>query len=117
MLFLVTLLLPSMLTEGRVLTQTGKETTMSADHKTNHKADLEKNDSQGERNTQEAFEMILCAFNQEKMLLKDQANSGQHELKLSKFFTALSKCGAQNYQVDTVNYRIIPHIYPLHSPK
>uniref|UniRef100_A0A8C2MM71 Uncharacterized protein n=1 Tax=Cricetulus griseus TaxID=10029 RepID=A0A8C2MM71_CRIGR len=32
MLFLITLLLPSMLTEGRVLTQLQKESIISADH-------------------------------------------------------------------------------------
>ncbi|XP_021074112.1 exocrine gland-secreted peptide 1-like [Mus pahari] len=110
MLVLIILLLPPMITEGsmNVLTQTGKEATISANHKTNYKVDLEKPDSQGEQNIPEAFEIILCACNHDEKLLKDQANDDQHELKLSKYFTALSKCHAQKNQVDTVNFRIIP---------
>nr|BAF92720.1 exocrine gland-secreting peptide 3 [Mus musculus] len=60
MFFFIILLLPSMLTEGRILTQTQKEPTISADHQKNPKAVTLV--SQREPNIQEDFERMLCAI-------------------------------------------------------
>ncbi|NP_001033589.1 exocrine gland-secreted peptide 1 precursor [Mus musculus] len=89
LLFLIILLLPSMITEGRVLTQTGKEATIFADQKTNHEADLKNPDPQ---EVQRALARILCALGELDKLVKDQANAGQQEFKLPKDFTGRSKC-------------------------
>ncbi|XP_021010206.1 exocrine gland-secreted peptide 1-like [Mus caroli] len=107
--FFIILLLPSMLTEGRILPQTRKESTISAEHQKNPKAVTV--DSQIEPNIQEDFERMLCAINQEQTLFEDLANGNQNKswLNLTKFLAALSKCGAQKQQVDTVNFTIMSH--------
>uniref|UniRef100_A0A8C6H6T8 Uncharacterized protein n=1 Tax=Mus spicilegus TaxID=10103 RepID=A0A8C6H6T8_MUSSI len=109
MFFFIILLLPSMLTEGRILTQTQKEPTISADHQKNPKAVTV--DSQREPNIQEDFERMLCAINQEQTFFEDLDNVNQNKfwLNLTKFLAALSKCGAQKQQVDTENFRIMSH--------
>ncbi|XP_021010471.1 exocrine gland-secreted peptide 1-like [Mus caroli] len=104
MLFFIILLLPSILTEGRILPQTRKEPTISADHPKNPKAVTV--DSRREPNFLEAFERMLCAIDQEETLFEDLTNGNQKKswLNLTKFLDTLSKCGAQNQQVDTVNF-------------
>nr|BAF92719.1 exocrine gland-secreting peptide 2 [Mus musculus] len=64
MFFFIILLLASILIKGRILTQTQKEPTISADHQKNPKAVTV--DSQREPNIQEDFERMLCAINQEQ---------------------------------------------------
>uniref|UniRef100_A0A8C6H9Q3 Exocrine gland secreted peptide 6 n=1 Tax=Mus spicilegus TaxID=10103 RepID=A0A8C6H9Q3_MUSSI len=102
MIFLVILLLPSMPTEGRVLTQTQEQSTISADQKTNQETFLDNIESKGKPGNpsiKEAIEMVSCAFDQDKTLLEDQSNSDQPSLNLSKLMTTLNKCGAQKYKV------------------
>ncbi|XP_021074148.1 exocrine gland-secreted peptide 1-like [Mus pahari] len=102
MIFLVILLLPSMPTEGRVLTQTQKPSTISTDHKTNQETFLDKtedNGKPGKPSIKEVYDMVTCAFNQDKTLLEDQSNSDQHNSYLSQLMTNLDKCGAQKYKV------------------
>ncbi|EGW03086.1 hypothetical protein I79_019018, partial [Cricetulus griseus] len=65
MLFLITLLLPDMLTKGRILTQTQKESFVSGDHKTNVKAALDKIDCQDEGN------IVLTQTQKESMVSDD----------------------------------------------
>uniref|UniRef100_A0A8C8TXZ1 Uncharacterized protein n=1 Tax=Peromyscus maniculatus bairdii TaxID=230844 RepID=A0A8C8TXZ1_PERMB len=92
MLLLITLLMSSMLTEGRVLTQTQKEPAVSADQKTNAKTGLDKVDGQGTGNT-EALERIRLASHQYQTLSEDLANANNHMLDLmSAVLTALRKC-------------------------
>ncbi|XP_027298112.1 exocrine gland-secreted peptide 1-like [Cricetulus griseus] len=74
MLFLITLLLPSMLTEGRVLTPTQKEPTISTSHKTNIKTDLDKIEWQGEGNIIQTLESILLTSHQDQILFEDLVN-------------------------------------------
>uniref|UniRef100_F1M9J5 Uncharacterized protein n=1 Tax=Rattus norvegicus TaxID=10116 RepID=F1M9J5_RAT len=76
-LFLIILLWPSMITEGRVLTQNQKELSISADHNKNHKSDLDKIEFQGQPNIQKAVEMTICASDKDQTLLEDQANANQ----------------------------------------
>ncbi|XP_051008633.1 exocrine gland-secreted peptide 1-like [Acomys russatus] len=110
MLFLTTLLFPSMLTEGRVLTQIQKEPTITANHKTNNKTVLGKIDSQGEGNITEALERTLCACNQDQTVTEDQAKANQHSLNQSKFLIALVTCVLH---VDPINFSHKAHRFPV----
>ncbi|XP_021074149.1 exocrine gland-secreted peptide 1-like [Mus pahari] len=98
MFFLLTLLLPSMHTNGRVLTQTQNESTISSTHKTNQKAVLDKTDHQGKENKQ-APEKVLCA----SIEVEDLVTAHQHKLILSKNKMSQSNCCTQKHQVDPVN--------------
>ncbi|XP_017452384.1 exocrine gland-secreted peptide 1-like [Rattus norvegicus] len=99
MLFLITLLFPLMSTEGRVLPQTQKESTISSNHKTNHKAALHKTDSQGEGNIQ-GREKVICASNQEQVLCGDFTNANQRKLNLSQNIMSQRTYCTQNHKVD-----------------
>nr|BAF92725.1 exocrine gland-secreting peptide 9 [Mus musculus] len=61
MLFLIIVLLPSMCSEGMVLTYSLKETTISADKETTHNTVVRETDYQHERNNKEALEKTLGA--------------------------------------------------------
>ncbi|XP_028622351.1 exocrine gland-secreted peptide 1-like [Grammomys surdaster] len=103
MLFLITLLLPSMHTEGMVLTETQKDFTTPSNRKTNHKAVLDKTDHKDEGNIQ-APKKEFSASNQDGTLFEDLANANQHELNLSKKVMAQSNCCTQKHQVDPVKF-------------
>ncbi|XP_021485406.2 exocrine gland-secreted peptide 1-like [Meriones unguiculatus] len=107
MLFLMTLLLPSIFTEGNVLTQTQKGPIISADHKTNHSAVLEKTDYQSEENIKEVLERIICASHQDQILFENLANDNQHKLRLSQFLTALSKCLQKHGVLGNVSHVVL----------
>uniref|UniRef100_A0A8C6H8C9 Exocrine gland secreted peptide 5 n=1 Tax=Mus spicilegus TaxID=10103 RepID=A0A8C6H8C9_MUSSI len=102
MFFLLTLLLPSMHTDGRVLTQTQNESTISSNHKTNHKAVLDKTDRQDKGN-QQAPEKVFCASIEDQTLVEDLATANQHKLILSKNKMSQSNCCTQKHQVDPVH--------------
>ncbi|XP_021041391.1 exocrine gland-secreted peptide 1-like [Mus caroli] len=99
MVFLLTLLLPSMHTDGRVLTQTQNESTISSNHKTDNKAVLDKTDRQDKGNKQ-APEKVFCASIEDQTLVEDLATANQHKLILSKDKMSQS---TQKHQVDSVN--------------
>ncbi|XP_040585551.1 uncharacterized protein LOC121133343 isoform X2 [Mesocricetus auratus] len=82
MLFLITLLLSSILTEGRVVTQTKKEPTISADHMTNVKPELDKGDSQYKGTNTEDLHRVVSASHQDERSSEDLANT-QKEIILS----------------------------------
>ncbi|XP_040585458.1 exocrine gland-secreted peptide 1-like isoform X2 [Mesocricetus auratus] len=105
MLFLISLLFPSMLTKGR----TQKESIVSVDHETNGKAVLNKIDCQGEGNILETLERILCDSHQNQTLAEDLAKDNKHTVDLCTFLTGLSKSCAQKHPVDLVNYRNMVH--------
>ncbi|XP_051008632.1 exocrine gland-secreted peptide 1-like [Acomys russatus] len=116
MLFLIILLLPSMLIEGRVSIKwavtsdlpdnfTQNEFSTSADHRTDPKAALDKTDCQGEVHNIEKLEKMLCASHQDQLLSEDLANANQHKLNLCKTLTTLSECFTQKQQEDSVIFK------------
>ncbi|XP_040585457.1 exocrine gland-secreted peptide 1-like isoform X1 [Mesocricetus auratus] len=107
MLFLISLLFPSMLTKGRVLTHTQKESIISADHKTRVKTDLDKIDCPCELNIKDILQRSPCASHQYQTALEDPTNDNKHKLDLSILLTSLRKCC--DYQGDPVNFSNMVH--------
>ncbi|XP_028622537.1 hemoglobin subunit alpha-like [Grammomys surdaster] len=103
MLFLITLLLPAMHPERR----NQKEPTTSAEHEKNLKAVVDKIDSQSERNITESLERTFSDSHQDQKLFENRVN--QPKVNLSRMLNILHKCSAQNHQVETVNFRRMPH--------
>ncbi|MEJ1285179.1 hypothetical protein NN561_016169 [Cricetulus griseus] len=101
MLFLITLLLPSRLTEGRVLTQTQKESMVSDDHKTHVKTAWDKIDCPCELSIKDTLQRNFCASHQYQTAFEDLTNDNQH---LSALLISLRKCCDYEYQVDQVNF-------------
>ncbi|XP_040585347.1 uncharacterized protein LOC121133287 isoform X2 [Mesocricetus auratus] len=103
-MFLSTLLLSSILTEGRVLTQTQKEPTISADHMTNVKAVLDKVDCQCKGTNTEDLHRVVSASHQDERSSEDLANVSKNMLHLSTVLSALKKLYAPENQVDSVSF-------------
>uniref|UniRef100_A0A8C8UCC9 Uncharacterized protein n=1 Tax=Peromyscus maniculatus bairdii TaxID=230844 RepID=A0A8C8UCC9_PERMB len=102
MLFLITLLMSSMLTEGRVLTQTHNESIISTDHKTNVKTGLYKVDCPCELNIKDTLESNLCAHHQYRTAFEDLTNANLHKLDRSTLLNSLRKCYDIIYPVKIV---------------
>ncbi|CAH7221415.1 exocrine gland-secreted peptide 1 [Phodopus roborovskii] len=103
-MFLITLPLPSMLTEGKVLTLTQKDPIISADHNTNIKTGLDKSGCEGEGSIVHALERIFLSSHQDQILFEDQANADHYMLDLATVLTTLRKCCTQNHQAEPVNF-------------
>ncbi|CAH7221347.1 LOC108351994 [Phodopus roborovskii] len=97
-MFLITLLLSSSLTEGRVLTQIQKEPATSADPMTNVK---DKIDCQGKGNKTEVSQRMCSTFQQNETACEDLANLNQNTLDLTTILTMLKEC-AHKDQLDPV---------------
>ncbi|OBS67773.1 hypothetical protein A6R68_03686, partial [Neotoma lepida] len=93
----------------QVLTQTQKESIVSADRKTNVKTGLDKADCPCELNIKDTLEKNLCAHHQLGTAFEDLTNANLHKLDLSTLLTSLKKCCGYMNQGDPANFSNMAH--------
>ncbi|XP_013206432.1 exocrine gland-secreted peptide 1-like [Microtus ochrogaster] len=101
MLFLITLPLSSILTEGRVLPQ--KQSLTPAEHTRNVKTVLDKIDCQDKENDIEALKGLFCVSHQDETSIDDMIDANQNNSYLSTVLTAVRKLCTNKHQEDPVN--------------
>ncbi|XP_055470514.1 exocrine gland-secreted peptide 1-like [Psammomys obesus] len=116
MLFLTTLLLPSMFTEGRLPKAVMFEASLR--HLAGEQVNLRLHRGLWQQPgplksawspvamwttvvPQATLERMLCSSDQDQTLFEDLASANQHKLNISKILTALRKCCTQNHQLNT----------------